>query len=159
VARVSTLGPLGRALADGSTVPLSFLPLLGCGGSTVPLVQAVGPLQPGSPAVASMTGGPVTNPSMQPPPLFAAGTPKAGPVGTGWWAGWNATLQDYRAFGVVHRRSCNILMADGSVQTFYDTNNDNLLNNGFIPSSGNGFADNTLELPPDDFYSKWSLRP
>jgi prepilin-type processing-associated H-X9-DG protein len=155
--RVSTLGPLDRSRADGSTLCLSFLPLLACGGATVPLVQAVGPLPAGSPAAASFTAGPVVNPSMQPLPAFADGTPPGGPGG--WWAGWNGTLQDYRAFAPVHRGSCNVLMADGSVQSYTDLNNDHLLNNGFTPTPQNGFSDNTLEIPPEEFYSRWSLRP
>jgi prepilin-type processing-associated H-X9-DG protein len=155
-ARVSTLGPLTRALADGSRVPLSFLPLLACGGGTTTLAQAVGPLPSGSLATQSFTAGPVTNPGMT-VPTFPTGTPWTGPGGG--WAGWNATLQDYRAFGPIHRGACNFLMADGSVQTYFDTNNDHLLNNGFTPSPQNGFADSTLELPPEEVYSRWSLRP
>ncbi|MGA2065243.1 MAG: DUF1559 domain-containing protein [Thermoguttaceae bacterium] len=155
-ARVSTCGPLTRALADGSPSPLSFLPLLACGGGTVSLAQGVGPVQSGSPATQSFTPGPVTNPGMT-VPTFSSPTPKTG--SGGWWAGWQATLQDYRAFGPVHRGGCNILMADGSVQTYFDLNNDHLLNNGFAPNSSNGFSDNTLELPPQEVYSSWSLRP
>ena len=79
---------------------------------------------------------------------------------TGGWAAWNnTTLQDFRGFAPVHKGSCNILMADGSVQSYYDTNNDHLLNNGFLPAPQNGFGGNTIELPPNEVYSSWSLRP
>jgi prepilin-type N-terminal cleavage/methylation domain-containing protein/prepilin-type processing-associated H-X9-DG protein len=155
--RVSTLGPLTPVMADGAKVPLSFLPLLACGGATVPLTQGIGLLPAGAPAVASYTAGPVVNPTMQALAPFPSGTPYAGPGG--WWAGWNSTLQDYRAFAPVHRGSCNILMADGSVQTCIDLNNDHLLNDGFTPTPQNGFTDNVAELPPAEFYSRWSLRP
>ena len=81
------------------------------------------------------------------------GTPRFGP--TGWRAAANnTTLQDFRGFAPVHAGSCNILMADSSVQSYADTNNDHLLNNGFLPTSQNGFRDNTVELPP-----RGSLQP
>jgi prepilin-type processing-associated H-X9-DG protein len=153
----STQGPLARVRVDTSGVPLSFVPLLACGGATVPLVQAVGPLPLGSPAVASMTAGPALNPSMQPPTNFSAGTPRTGP--NGWWAVWSRTIQDYRAFAAVHRGGCNFLMADGGTQTHHDLNNDHRLNNGFTPTPQNGFSDNTLELPPEEVFSRWSLGP
>jgi prepilin-type N-terminal cleavage/methylation domain-containing protein/prepilin-type processing-associated H-X9-DG protein len=152
----ATLGPLTRARADSSGVVLSFLPLLGCGGGTVPLVQGIGSLPMSSPAVASMTAGPVQNPSMM-APSFSAGTPQTGP--NGWWAGWQATLQDFRAFGTVHRNSCNLLMADGGVQSYFDTSGDHLLNNGFTSSPQNGFSSNTVEMSPNEVYSSWSLQP
>jgi len=152
----ATLGPLTRARADTATTPLSFIPLLGCGGNTVPLIEGIGNITAGSPAVASMTGGPVQNPSMQ-PPTFPTGTPKIGP--TGWWAGWQATLQDFRAFGTVHRSGCNLLMADGGVQTYFDTTGDHLLNNGFTSSPQNGFSSNMVEMSPNEVYSSWSLQP
>jgi prepilin-type processing-associated H-X9-DG protein len=174
-ARVSTLGPLTRALADSSRVPLSFLPLLACGGTAppgttaaagqpVPLAQVqwqVGlslPPSAGSPTTQSFTNGPVANPGMTPP--NTTGCTQWTGAGGGW-ALWNATLQDYRAFGPVHRGSCNVLMADGSVQTYFDANNDHLLNNGFTggSSTSNGFSDGTIELPPQEVYSKYSLRP
>ena len=41
------------------------------------------------------------------------------------------TLQDYRAFSPVHKGTCNILYADGSVRTLDDLNEDGFLNNGF----------------------------
>ena len=59
------------------------------------------------------------------------------------------------------RFRCVVAIAapDGSVQTYNDLNNDHLLNNGFTPTPQNGFIDNTAELPPAEFYSRWSLRP
>jgi prepilin-type processing-associated H-X9-DG protein len=178
-ARWSTLGPLTRALADGAGVPLSFLPLMACGGTappgatglpgqSVPLTQVQWlpevspPPAPGSPTTQSFTNGPVSNPSMTAPNTTGC-TQWTGP--NGGWSVWNSTvlpiLQDYRAFGPVHRGSCNLLMADGGVQSYYDANNDHLLNNGFTggTTTSNGFSDSTIELPPQEVYSKYSLRP
>ena len=78
-------------------------------------------------------------------------------------------LQDTRDFGCVHgagkNLSCNILMADGSVTEFNDTNGDHYLNPGFAVTTGagvgtpvadptiNGYSDNTIDLPPAQCYS------
>ena len=156
--RGSTIGPLRRSQSDTAGVSSSFLPLLACGATSGSLSQTVAPaVGAGTPMALSFTPGPVQNPSMLPLPAFPTGTPQTGPGG--WWAGWNATLQDFRGFGTVHRGSCNVLMADGSVQSFSDINGDHLLNNGFISNGSNGFADSTVELPPDQLYSRWSLQP
>ena len=180
LSRVSTIGPLTRAKADASTVSSSYLPLMACGNppppapatppiqsfpppATLPaiaavLAQSVGTVPANSPVSLSFTFGPLQNPSMQPVPSFGGGTSRNG--STGWWAVWNATLQDYRGFAPIHRSGCNILMADSSVQTFFDTNGDHYLNNGFTPNAAsNQFMDATVELPPDELYSRWSLQP
>jgi prepilin-type processing-associated H-X9-DG protein len=74
-------------------------------------------------------------------------------------------LQDTRDWYAVHgsgnKLSCNVLMADGSVKEFSDTNGDKYLNPGFpIPSgltdaqiAGIGYADSTVELHPKDIFS------
>ena len=177
VLRASTIGPLTRAKADAASVSSSYLPIMACGNPPPPaassspisgqaatptiaavLAQTVGTVQANSPVSLSFTFGPVQNPSMQPVPAFGSGTSRSG--SGGWWAVWNATLQDYRGFAPIHRGGCNILMADSSVQTFYDNNGDHYLNNGFTASAANNqFMDSTVELPPDEIYSKWSLQP
>jgi prepilin-type N-terminal cleavage/methylation domain-containing protein/prepilin-type processing-associated H-X9-DG protein len=165
--RGSTTGPLQRARADSAGVSSSFLPLLACGaaapacGVAVPpvlLAETVSPtVGAGTPVALSFTQGPVQNPSMLP----LVGTSFASWTGAGGgWANWNATLQDFRGFATVHRGGCNVLMADGSVQSFFDLNGDRLLNDGFISNGSNGFSDSTtIELPPDEIYSRWSLQP
>ena len=75
-----------------------------------------------------------------------------------WWPVWaKGCLQDYRQFAPVHRRSCNILFADGSVRGLSDANDEGLLNNGF-PATG-GFADDVVELTTEDIASSYSLSP
>ena len=152
--RVYTKGPLTEAFSSGSVTPTSNIPILGDGQVVDVLSSRMGPLDVGDGLVASMTRGPVRNPSMDHETLSG---PREG--ATGWWAVWTKdTLQDYRLFSPVHRGTANILFADGSVKSFVDENGDGLLNNGFIPTAANGFKDNKLELPPNLINSQSSLR-
>jgi prepilin-type processing-associated H-X9-DG protein len=77
----------------------------------------------------------------------------------------NTYLQDTRDWYAVHgggrRASCNILMADGSVKEFTDSNNDKFLNPGF-PIPDNllpaeyaviGYRNDTVELPPGQVFN------
>ena len=155
LSRHSTLGPLTPARADTASASTSFIPLLGCGGLSKPLSMSIGENGAGFSTTCSMTLGPATNPGMK-TPTFADDTPQGG--ADGWWAGWQATLQDYRGFAPVHRGVCNLLFADGSVRGFIDGNEDGLLNNGFQPTSENGFAPGEVELPEENVLSKWQLR-
>ena len=165
LARGSTFGPLSQVRGDTSTTSSSFVPVMGCGASAGILQQNIGPVVAGQPVTKSFTVGPVLTVdvsysggsagAMSPPPPFAAGTPREGPLGTGWWAAWNATRQDYRGLAPVHRKSCNVLFVDGSVRNYVDLNNDGLLNNGF--SAGGGFSAADVELPPDEVFSGWTL--
>ena len=135
---------------------MSVVPIMGDAANAGMLNQTVGTARTGSPVVQTMTRGPVYNASMA-PPSFAEGTEKEGP--SGWWSVWaRQTLQDYRNFGPVHGASCNILFADGSVRPFRDGNNDELLNNGFMATGANGFANSIVDLPPEEVYSGWSLK-
>jgi prepilin-type processing-associated H-X9-DG protein len=74
-------------------------------------------------------------------------------------------LQDTRDWFAVHggnrQGSCNILMADGSVKEFSDSNNDKFLNPGFpVPNNLSeqqysviGYRDDAVELPPAEIFS------
>jgi prepilin-type N-terminal cleavage/methylation domain-containing protein/prepilin-type processing-associated H-X9-DG protein len=79
-------------------------------------------------------------------------------------------LQDTRDWFAVHgggtKGSCNILMADGSVKTFYDNNGDKFLNPGF-PILGTltpadyleiGYRDGSIDLPPGEIFSGFFLQ-
>ena len=156
--RHSTLGPLPRAVADSGGVPQSTVPFLGCGGPSKLgfLNDPVGAADTGKPLVDPITDGP-TDPTTMTFPNGPAGHPYDGP--DGMWARWNRSVQDYRDFAPVHRGSCNILFADGSVRSFEDANDDGLLNSGFEPSSTNGFKDNTVELSVHEVFNRWELRP
>jgi prepilin-type N-terminal cleavage/methylation domain-containing protein/prepilin-type processing-associated H-X9-DG protein len=85
------------------------------------------------------------------------------PAGAG--SGLNASfMQDTRDWYSVHGggkgATANILMADGSVKTFTDTNGDGFLNPGF-PVTGItpdtapnvGYTDNTVELPRGEMFN------
>ncbi|GAB6185311.1 hypothetical protein [Thermopirellula anaerolimosa] len=155
LARGSTYGPLNLNLLSAGAVASSFIPLIGDGQVAARLERPFGHFVAGAPLVLSFTRGPVTNPQMQflsvPP-----NTPREG--ANGWWALWNATRQDYRGFAPVHRGLANILMADGSVQSFKDANRDGQLNNGFTADPANGYQDSSEELPRTEFWSRYELR-
>lgn len=155
-ARSCTTGPITLAALESAQVATNILPLLACGaGSGKNLSQPIGALPVGTGMAENLTNGPVVKSTLR-PPAFSPGTKYTG--ATGWWAGWQATLQDYRKFSPIHRGGCNLLMADGSVHEFFDTNGDGQLNNGFPATANNGFLDDTVELPPAQVFSRWSLR-
>jgi prepilin-type N-terminal cleavage/methylation domain-containing protein/prepilin-type processing-associated H-X9-DG protein len=156
----SCTGPLRLGLLDASRVSGNFVPLLGDGAPTTTTLPAqLGNLSAGEPLVPAHTAGPVLvlpYNGIQPlnPPVFAPGTPRDGP--NGWWTVWNKmVLQDYRNFGMVHRNSCNVVFADGSVRSINDPNYDGKLNNGF--TAVGGFADAVDEVEQDDFFSLYSI--
>jgi len=154
----SSLGPLQLRLVDGAKIPSSTIPLLADGSVSDVLAMRIGEANASAPAAQPFTRGPAQkiSPTLE-PPSFAEGKPR---VGTdGWWAVWEKkTLQDYRAFAPVHNGTCNILMADGSVQMVFDANGDGLLNNGFPASNTSGFEDDAVEIGPKEVFSKASLK-
>jgi prepilin-type processing-associated H-X9-DG protein len=152
------MGPLRLSLIDAAKVPSSTIPLMADGAISDVLSMKIGEVQASAPATQQFTRGPAQkiSPSLE-PPSFAEGKPRGG--SDGWWNVWEKkSLQDYRAFAPVHNKSCNILMADGSVQTVYDENDDGLLNNGFPVSATSGFESDEVEIKPKEVFSKTSLK-
>jgi prepilin-type N-terminal cleavage/methylation domain-containing protein/prepilin-type processing-associated H-X9-DG protein len=94
-----------------------------------------------------------------PLPGTAPVLPAAGAVGVPGTARYY--LQDTRDWFAVHGGSCNVLMADGSVQVFSDQNGDNFLNPGFpVPDNLTdaqyltiGYRGPKVEMNPQRFYS------
>jgi prepilin-type N-terminal cleavage/methylation domain-containing protein/prepilin-type processing-associated H-X9-DG protein len=154
--RPASLGPLRHSTSDTGGVGTVLQPLLGCGATAGTLASNVGPYGAGSPVAYTLTGGPVVKSTMA-LKTFTEPTPFGG--SGGWWDGWtNGTLQDYRQFGTVHRKSCNILFADGSVRTYFDQDGDGYLNNGFDSTVESRFGSKVYELPADEVYSGWTVR-
>ena len=170
-----TLGPMTISALDRSGVPASNIGWLGCAapgdvseavlshdipgfldaGSRLGEAFNDGPARydASAGAIVLMPAGTDTLAAIpdQVPNTTSVGTP--GPDGLMW-------LQDTRDWYAWHgtgsSKSCNILMADGSVRSFADANGDGFLNPGFqIPSGslGSGYTDSTVELPPATNYS------
>lgn len=158
--RSGTLGPMRLSQAD-SSVSASFIPLLGDGGNVnmAPLSQSIGDANAGELTVRSFTPGPVrtftgTGGNAFATPFFSGGLAREG--AGGWWQIWNREVrQDYRDFAFVHRHSCNLLFADGSVRGYRDLNKDGFLNTGF--PAGGGFQDAVNEIPGNDVFGLYSL--
>lgn len=154
--REATQGPLNLRVLDVAKTPAGIVPLLGDGALAGALSMAVGDFAAGTPTAGSFTRGPVLVKDMA-VPSFPEGTPRGG--SDGWWATWMKRVrQDYRGFAPVHRGSCNVLMADGRVASLDDENGDGLLNNGFLATSGGGFASDALEHKDSKLFSKAALR-
>ncbi len=87
-------------------------------------------------------------------PTTAACPAPTGATGNGIY------LQDTRDWFAVHQGACNVLMGDGHVEVFNDTNADGFLNPGFpvegltdAQVSAVGYADDTAEMPVDKFFA------
>jgi prepilin-type processing-associated H-X9-DG protein len=69
-------------------------------------------------------------------------------------------LQDTRGWAPVHRNSCNLLMADGSVKSIHDLNGDGFLNPGFPVEPADaklkpalGYTDGKVEMSSAEVFS------
>jgi prepilin-type N-terminal cleavage/methylation domain-containing protein/prepilin-type processing-associated H-X9-DG protein len=156
--RYATLGPLNRANLDSSGRPAGIVPLIGDGSAAGTLAQPkvlnvpMGRYAAGETLVQSFTAGPRKTADLG-VPAFAEPTDKAV-----WWPVWNdETRQDYRGFAAVHRSTCNILFADGSVREVVDASGDGLVNNGFPALVDSGFNSDEMEISPDEMESYYSL--
>lgn len=176
-----TQGPLKANYLDGAKVPGHAIPLL-CDASAVGfLSETIGggtlnEIPAGSMYVTPLVGVPIGNrllidtdldgnsdlpsPFYLKTPLFAVPTSRKGT--TGWLKTWNFdTRQDYRALQPIHSGVANVLMADGSVQSLYDTNGDGFINNGFDPSPPGGqlyWQSKQLEVDESRLATYYSLK-
>jgi prepilin-type N-terminal cleavage/methylation domain-containing protein/prepilin-type processing-associated H-X9-DG protein len=148
----STQGPLDLTRITNSKVSSSSVPLIGDVKSINSFLSQDlnAELVAGSTLAANKFGGPVTKDGTAlAPPATKGGL-------TGWWHYWNKlVLQDYRALAPIHKNSCNVLMADGSVRPFYDTNKDDFLNNGFPQNAD--FRDANIEMITAEMFSAYSF--
>jgi len=71
-------------------------------------------------------------------------------------SGVGLVFQDTRDWYAAHRGGCNLLMADGSVKTLFDTNGDKFFNPGFdataMTSSGDGYTPGPCEINSFDVF-------
>ncbi|WP_231993643.1 prepilin-type N-terminal cleavage/methylation domain-containing protein [Pseudobythopirellula maris] len=150
----STYGPLSLSVLDTAKVPSNTIPLLADSAVDQLLKADVGEFQAGEGTAGRFTRGPVQTLTLK-APTFDDGKPRNG--AGGWWAVWDKTRQDYRGFAPLHRGACNVLMADGGVHTFVDTNGDGYINNGFPASAESGFTDDEEEVSDATLFSKAAL--
>lgn len=154
-----TLKTLDTGRAAGNTVPLlTDASAAGTVTHTVPDHLVAGDLY-----VVSMVGMPVIHKltsdfsslDIYDVPDFPAGTAREGD--TGWIKVWaRHTLQDYRGMSTHHKGSCNVLMADGSIQSLIDNDGDQFINNGFEANSD--FASSKVEAGPLELASYYNLQ-
>jgi len=171
-----TRGPLTTQLLDSGKAPGSTVPLL-CDASASGFLSATinDDLQEGGFYTTGIVGTPVgrrrsidTNADGAPdqafpyylqPPQFPAGTPREGSAG--WLKVWSHdTVQDYRGMAAIHGGLVNVLMADGSVQTLLDENNDGFINNGFEEVTGGTelfWTSDQIEAGPLELASFYTL--
>ncbi len=180
------LGPLTRTIVDQSWVSANLIPLSGDANFgdeneayfSADVVGTDGTEwhKAGERTVESFADGPmetttafpwfktslVTSPSVD--NVFAYEQPRPGTLPQNGVTVLGETrspaLQDTRDFGPVHKGSCNILFADGSVKSFADQTGDGYLNPGVQGtvasangSPATGFADANVELPPAQIFS------
>jgi prepilin-type processing-associated H-X9-DG protein len=153
--RNATQGPLRLSDLDRALAPASTIPFLADGALVAQVSESeIGDFASGSLLTANITSGPVMTETYA-VPSFPTGTPQAG--ASGWYSTWSRkTRQSYREFGPVHGGLCNVLFADGSVQSIDDVNGDGLLNNGF--PSGRGYTSPNVEAGRNLMMSAYSLR-
>lgn len=170
-----TRGPLTTRLLDSGKAPASTVPLL-CDASASGFLSAqIGELASGSFYSTGIVGTPAgrrrtidTDADGVPDqavsyyldvPVFPPGTKREGP--DGWLKVWNHdTAQDYRGMAPLHMGTVNVLMADGSVQTLLDENNDGFINNGFEDVNGGTtvyWTSDEIEAGPLELASFYTL--
>lgn len=159
-----TVGPLTLKTLDSGRAAGNTVPLLCDAAAAGTLSYGVGEFLKASDLyVVPMVGSPViSKPSTDfsslavlDVPSFPTGTAREG--NSGWLKVWSRhVLQDYRGMSTHHKGICNVLMADGSVQSFVDSDDDQFINNGFAASSD--FASDKVEAGPLELASYYNLQ-
>jgi prepilin-type N-terminal cleavage/methylation domain-containing protein/prepilin-type processing-associated H-X9-DG protein len=169
-----TRGPLTTSYLSSANAPQSTVPLLCDASPTRILTRQVGELSGGSYATTPIVGVPIysrrqidtnadgktdtPNPNYMQLPSFSSPTPREGTLG--WLKAWSHdTRQDYRGMSPHHAGVMNVVMADGSVQSFEDENRDGFLNNGFdmSPTAPVIWRSQEIEVKPTSMASYYSL--
>ena len=169
-----TDGPVRLRNLESAFPPKSIIPLLCDASPTGVLSVSVGDFDAGTLYATPIVGGPVVHTpglsvsdgeSLQylRAPEFPDGFSRTGV--NGWQYTWDfKTRQDYRGIMPVHLGVAKVLMADGSVQSLYDYNNDQYINNGFTINSASASYWTSNDVEADDtklasFYSLFSEGP
>ncbi len=159
-----TKGPLTLKVLDSGRAAGNTVPLL-CDASAGGTLSSEIPefLNAGDLYVVSMVGLPVVAkdspefPSLAiyDVPDFPTGTAREG--NDGWLKVWTRhVLQDFRGMSTHHKGICNVLMADGSIQSLADANNDQFINNGFPANSD--FQSDKIEAGSLELASFYNLQ-
>ena len=193
---LDTTGPLTNRQIEGSDIPSNNIPLLGDaapGDSNEAILSSTisgTDLVAGSRLGESFNDGPaylasnrldLVSADFEALSVMATQWPAAGSVenatsslarvptsATALPAAQSFILQDTRDWFAVHRGTCNLLMADGSVKAITDLNGDGFLNPGFpvdsaldsrdTLSTAVGYVDGTVELAGFEVFSGVLLR-
>lgn len=161
-----TLGPMRQRQLENSGLSAQVVPWLGCGapGDTKEAVLSSDIIDPADGKEYGTIGARLAESFNDGPAYWdtTANNLVLMPAGTNVsTAAANGYLQDTRDWyawhGLGKKKSCNILMADGSVKSFTDQDGDQFLNPGFPAAGGSaetdGYTSNTVELPPSQIFN------
>lgn len=161
-----TMGPLKQRQLENSGLSAQVVPWLGCAapGDAREAVLTNDLIDPADGRVYATSGARLAETANDGPARWDTGSNNLVlmPAGTNVaTAAANGYLQDTRDWyawhGLGKKKTCNILMADGSVKSFTDLDGDQFLNPGFPAVGGSaetdGYTSGTVELPPSQIFS------
>jgi prepilin-type N-terminal cleavage/methylation domain-containing protein/prepilin-type processing-associated H-X9-DG protein len=161
-----TMGPLRQRQLENSGLSAQVVPWIGCGapGDAVEAVLSNTIVDPVSGKVYGTAGDRLAEAMNDGPARWQSDRivlmPPGTNVATAAANGWLQDTRDWYAWhGLGKKKACNILMADGSVKSFYDLDGDQFLNPGFpvnpahATAEKDGYTTPTVELPPAEIFS------